>query len=329
MIDENNAKLEKSDNQDFEADSHHSELEHNPELLEKYIKTLEEEIGHNSRVVGVLEIGSYANGEGVPGFSDVDTRVYVESDDMYIFNFAGHKKSEEVFEENGEVKDFLAEYGKKPIENFTWTDFNIPMWDELEKDLDIPIEFGLSDKRFANFELENIENSPTNEHSFLMKRKIIYDPNNFLSNWKKRLEGKKYSKMVNFYSDQYLNGLSQKLYNGLEITHDDLEDIRSRKKIQWVKRAVRHIREAITTKVYSESGEIVHKKEDILKFYKKHLPEEYDFVSRLYYWKTDYEKRQKIIKGCLQNPKKYSQKFEEMTGRLERVISEVKELDLS
>jgi predicted nucleotidyltransferase len=243
-------------------------LERNQEKLENFIRILEEEIGHNARVVGIIQIGSYANNESVPGLSDIDTRVYVESDDVYIWNVAGHKTSEKIYQEN-KLDDFIEDYGEKPIVDLTWSDFNIPMWNELEEEFGVQIEFGLTDKRYADYALKNIKSSPTNEHSFLMKRSIIYDPDNFLSQWKQKLSGEIFSTMAEFYEDQYLNSLSDKLYNSTEITEDDLEEIESRNKIQWIKRAIRHIREAVTTKVYVATGEIVHEKSDILEFYQK------------------------------------------------------------
>lgn len=303
-------------------------LEQNQDRLEKFIRIIEEEIGHNTRVAGVIQIGSYANGESVSGLSDIDTRVYVESDEVYIWNVVGHKTSEEIYQEN-KLDDFIDEYGEKPIEDLTWNNFNLPMWDQLEEEFGVQIEFGLTDKRYADYALQNIKSSPTNEHSFLMKRSIIYDPDNFLSQWKQKLSGEVFPTMVEFYKDQYLSGLSDKLYNSTEITEGDLEEIERRNKIQWIKRAIRHIREAVTTKVYAATGEIVHKKDDILAFYKKHLPERYDFVKKLYLWKTDYETRKEMIKDCLENPKKYSEKFEELTSKLEEVVKEVSNLRLN
>ena len=61
----------------------HSELETNPEKIAEYVRLLEKELGRNFTVDGLLEIGSYAKGEAVPG-SDIDTRVYVSSPDFYL-----------------------------------------------------------------------------------------------------------------------------------------------------------------------------------------------------------------------------------------------------
>jgi hypothetical protein len=61
-----------------------------------------------------------------------------------------------------------------------------------------------------------------------------------------------------------------------------------------------------------------------LNFTKNNLPEKYDFVKKLYRWKTDYDTRKEMIEDCLENPEKYSEKFEELTPRLEEIIQKVK-----
>jgi len=57
-------------------DSQQSELAQNPAKLQQYIHLLEAALGHDAKIVGILEIGSFAKGEAVPT-SDTDTRVYI------------------------------------------------------------------------------------------------------------------------------------------------------------------------------------------------------------------------------------------------------------
>jgi predicted nucleotidyltransferase len=59
-------------------DPQHCYLERKPDKLQTYVQMLEDALGCQARVVGVLEIGSYAKGEAVPS-SDIDTRVLVTS----------------------------------------------------------------------------------------------------------------------------------------------------------------------------------------------------------------------------------------------------------
>jgi len=67
-----------------------SELERNPEKAHKYAELLETEIGHGFKVDGIIQIGSYAKGEAVPG-SDIDTRVYLSSPDFYLWQTSGSR----------------------------------------------------------------------------------------------------------------------------------------------------------------------------------------------------------------------------------------------
>lgn len=310
------------------TDSHHSELEKNKKKLEQYVKAIEQAVGNDTKVVGILEIGSFANGEGTE-LSDIDTRIYLESENAYIWNIDGHKSSEAIYNEHKEkLEKFAQQYGKKPIINFTWTEFNEPTWEKLWDILGIQVEFGLVDKRYAEFELNNLELFPSNEHSFLMQSNIIYDPQNFLANKRQELEGQIFPTMMQFYSKRFLNELPFEIYESIDMSEEDLADIRKINKIQWVKWAVRCIREAATTKSYISSGQIIHKKEDIFDFYKKHLPEKYDFVAMLYNWKINQDSRKQMIQECLQNPQAFSQKFKELMPELEMTVKAVKNIEL-
>ena len=62
-----------------------SGLAQNPAKLQRYIQLLEDALGHEAKIVGILEIGSFAKGEAVPT-SDTDTRVYVTLPAAYLFN---------------------------------------------------------------------------------------------------------------------------------------------------------------------------------------------------------------------------------------------------
>jgi predicted nucleotidyltransferase len=310
------------------VDSNHSELERDKEKLEAYVALLEQALGHGIKVVGILEIGSFANGEGME-FSDIDTRVYVESPDTYIWNVDGHKSSELFYEnKKAELGLFMAEYGKKPIQNFTWEEFNLPIWKKIRETLGIQVEFGLVDKRYVQFELDHLEEAPSNEHSFLMQSSIVYDPQQFLIKRRQLVEGLVISTMAQFYTDRFLNGLPSEIYDYTHISEEDLLDIRERHKIQWVKWAVRAVREAVATKTYIMNGYIVHQKNDVLAFYKKYLPQRYDFVAMLYDWKMNPEKRNTMIQECLENPEAVSHTFKGLMPEIEATVKDVHKLIL-
>lgn len=226
------------------------------------------------------------------------------------------------------MEKFAQQYGKKPIINFTWTEFNEPTWGKLWDTLGIQVEFGLVDKRYAEFELNNLELFPANEHSFLMQSNIIYDPQEFLTNKQKELEGQIFPTMTQFYSKRFLNELPFEIYESIDMSEEDLADIQKINKIQWVKWAVRCVREAATTKSYISTGQTIHRKEDVFDFYKKHLPEKYDFVIMLYDWKVNPVTRKRMIQECLQDPQAFSQKFKKLMPELEATIKAVKNIEV-
>lgn len=310
------------------VDPNHSELERNKEKLEAYITLLEQALGHDIKIVGILEIGSFANGEGMP-LSDIDTRVYVESPHTYVWNVDGHKSSESFYENRKkELHAFMSKCGEKPIQNFTWTECNEPMWKKIKETLGIPIEFGLVDRRYAEFELDQLGTTPSNEHSFLMQSNIVYDPQQFLIRKQKQLDGTVIPSMTQFYTDRFLKGLPSEIYRHADIAEKDLPDIEERQKIQWIKWAVRAVREAVATKSYLSTGHIIHKKEDVLNFYHTHLPERYDFVVSLYEWKTNPTIRHQMIQKCLKDPHALSQTFKDVMPELEATVQDVQKLKL-
>lgn len=308
------------------VDSHHSELERNKEKLDQYIALLEKTLGNGIRVVGILEIGSFANGEGM-ALSDIDTRVYVEAPDAYVWNIAGHASSEALMNDE-KIAAFIATHDRKDMRHFSWTECNEPMWKKIKEELGISIEFGLVDKRYAAYELDHLEASPSNEHSFLMQSNIVYDPDQFLTKQKARLEGKTIPSMAEFYKKRFLDGLPAEIYRYVDVTEKDLPDIQERQKIQWIKWAVRAVREAVATKTYITTGKIIHEKEDVLVFYHTHVPEHYDLVAMLYTWKTDPQMRSEILAACIADPKAMSERFRSLMPKLEKAVEAVKNISI-
>lgn len=127
------------------VDPSHSPLERDPSLLTRFIEILENSVGHGVEIIGILEIGSFANGEGME-LSDVDTRVYVRVPDAYVLNVAGHLASEKLYERHGALIQHVSKkFGSKPLLSFSFVDFNEPLWDEVQVELGLRVEFGLSD----------------------------------------------------------------------------------------------------------------------------------------------------------------------------------------
>ena len=138
-----------------------SPLAESKDIVNSYVNALEEKLGNKSRVVGIVEFGSYAKEEAVPS-SDIDTRVYVTNPDHYawqpvIGRFS--QRQESVLEQH--FLDFKKECGVLPKKEYDWWAFNNPLAEIINGALGINIELGLSDYRYAVFELQRLDSLTT------------------------------------------------------------------------------------------------------------------------------------------------------------------------
>jgi hypothetical protein len=307
-------------------DPSHSELEFNLELTEKYAQLLAETIGHNAKIEGIIEIGSYAKGEAVPG-SDIDTRVYVSSPDFYLWQTSGSRHSDlKQKEAEKKFSGFLQTTIERPRLMLDWSGFNDPIAKKLCEQLGINIEFGLADSRFADYELQHLDTLPSAEHQLLLESNIVFDPNGFLAGKKSAIEGKIYPPLVKFYQERYLNNLPFEIYTHLQPQEMDKWKLEKSRQIQWVKWAVRSIRDAVGAKSYLQNGKLLYKKEDVLNYCSASLPaEDMTLIEELYQWKTDPATREQMVGDFLKNPDKYFSLFNAQTIKLEVIIKRIRD----
>lgn len=309
-------------------DPNHSWLETNSEKIKLYINLLEEEIGHSFRVDGILEIGSYAKEEAVP-VSDIDTRIYVSSPDFYLWQTSGSRFNDSRQKEDEEkFFEFLkSNKDEKPRLKLDWFDFNEPAAKRICEKLSLNIEFGLADSRVAAHELNNLETMVSVEHQLILESNIIYDQKDCIGKIKAQIEGKIYPPMVDFYKKRYLDQLPFEIYTHLTPHKMDKFKLAKSQQIQWIKWAVRAIRDAVGAKEYSENGRFIYKKKDVLNFCSSRLKrEDVDLIEELYKWKTDPEIRREIVEGFLKNPNKYFSLFKKYTEKMEEMIQRIKKL---
>ena len=308
-------------------DPNHSELELNQELPEKYARLLEKAIGHGFKVDGIIEIGSYAKGEAVPG-SDIDTRVYVSSPDFYIWQTSGSRLSvARQKEAEQKFSDFLQTSAEKPRLTLDWFDFNDPTAKKLCEELGINIEFGLADSRFAEYELQHLNTQSSAEHQLLLESNLVFDPSGFLAERKSEIDGSVYPPLVKLYQERYLDSLPFEIYTHLQPHEMDKWKLEKSRQIQWLKWAVRSVRDAVGAKSYMQNRKLIYRKEDVLTFCSASLPpEDIAIVKRLYSWKTDPTEREWMIDDFLKNPDKYFALFREYTTKLEDIVKRIKNL---
>ncbi|GEM_PF-1685222 len=306
-----------------EFHSDQSELERNSEKVRQYVQLLEKALGHGFRVVGILEIGSFAKDEAVPS-SDIDTRIYVSSETGYARQTDGSRYKDRKIDVHGErYKQFTAEHDKKPWIDYNWYEFNEPVSQECTNALQCNVEFGLVDVRYAKYELERLESEPVREHALVLQSNVIYDPDGFLQNKRRELEGKIIPAMVQYYEKQFLSGIPFDVMEHVKPHASDRYKAEKNGQIQWVNRAVKYLRNLVAVSTYRVSGEFTYKKTDVLGFYKKYLPEEFDFVQLLYNWKCDPVIRKDMVEDFLHNPDPFFEEFQRLTTDLNRVGKKV------
>ena len=227
-------------------DPGHCELERRPDKLRSYVQMLEDALGNQAKVAGVLEIGSYAKGEAVPS-SDIDTRVFVTSPTGYLFNvFGGLDLSH--------YEAFVEACGALPRRDYLWSDFNDPVCVEISARLSCNVEFGFVDCRYAEFELARLDRFFSIEHALLFQSNVLYDPLGVLEERRNELGGKIFEPLVRGYRERYLDQLYHRVYDGLGPNPWDEYKLEKSGQIIWVQRAVRCLRNAVAARVYATTG---------------------------------------------------------------------------
>ncbi|MFN8492114.1 MAG: hypothetical protein U0350_31230 [Caldilineaceae bacterium] len=285
--------------------------------MTRYIQLLEDALGHGAKIVGILEIGSFAKGEAVPT-SDTDTRVYVTLPAAYLFNELQTAPDAQLA-----YGAFTAQYRHLPRQDYNWPDFNIPEIKRISAQLGCNIHFGLADQRYVAFELAHLDQFASLEHSFLFQSNILYDPQHFLTTVRTQLHGKVYPTLVQLYTTQHLARLTPRIYEFLEPHPVDEENLAWSGQIEWVNMAVRCVRNAVAAKSYNITGVMLYKKPDILRFYQDHLPDEYALVEQLYTWKTDAQVRAELAQSFALNPTPHFATFRSLMPQLAALVTKV------
>ena len=292
---------------EFTFSPEQSELATNPTQLQRYVEALEAAFGPSTRVVGILEIGSFAKGEAVLS-SDIDTRIYVTSPAAYLVNLA-----------------FTNDQGPPlPRREYAWWTFNETVIADISAALPANLEFGFVDQRYAAYELTRLADHPSFEHSILLQSNVLYDPTGFLQTARTQVQGRIFDPLVQQYSAQFLDNLSPRLYANLSPDSFDAFKLAKSGQIQWVQQAVRALRNAVAAKSYVATGTFLYKKADVLAFYARHLPAEAPFVQELYQWKTDAAVRAAMVEEFSHSPERLYARFRDAMPQVEAIVTKVK-----
>ncbi|MHB8830766.1 MAG: hypothetical protein ACYC44_01475 [Patescibacteria group bacterium] len=312
----------------YQFDPGHSELSQDQDKLKSLVEQLESRLGHQAKIVGILEIGSFTKNEAVPS-SDSDLRIYVESPEIYFWQgWGANPKAKTKPEKENYFSAFEQVNPGLPRVTYDWDAFNNPVSNELSGALNINFEFGITDSRFVEYQLDNLMTLPNGEYELLFQGRILYDPQKILLKWHQKHYGECYKSLCDFYQTRYLDRLLPEVAIHTEPDHYDKHKIEKSGQILWVKWAVRAVRDAIASKTYQKNGKFVFKKEEILDFCKKYLPQHEDFINQLYAWKTDPIVRTKMVADFIANPTPFFEEFASLTPKLEAVVADINKLEL-
>ena len=296
----------------------HSKLERNPTKLKQFVELLEVTFGYQARVVGILEMGSFAKGEAVPS-SDIDTRVYVTSPQVHLVNLGvTPDKAPPLYD------DFCCVHPPLPRQDYTWPAFNEPTIARISAALSTNIEFAFVDHRYVAYELTRLADHPSFEHSILLQSNVLYDPDGFLTEARRQIQGRIFAPLVDRYTSQFLDKLSPRLYACLTPDSFDAFKLAKTGQIQWVQQAVRAVRNAVAAKSYCTTGTFLYKKSDVLAFVAQHLPAELAFVQELYRWKSDATVRAAMVTEFGNDPTAFYTEFHARMPQLEALIGKIK-----
>ena len=93
-----------------------------------------------------------------------------------------------------------------------------------------------------------------------------------------------------------------------------------------MKWAVRGLRDAAATKTWIESGTFIYRKDDVLDWYARNLPEQSKFVQKIYRLKTDPTERERLAQRFLTNPSDCFAYFKSLMSELEHTVKMVNEV---
>lgn len=303
-----------------------SKFQKNQKKVKKYVKILEQTLGNGFKIVGILEIGSFAKDEAVPS-SDCDTRVFVKSPRFYAWQMDGGRNFDKIMKQlEKQSKEMQKKLGVLPRKKFYWFYFNEPVSKKIKTKININVEFGITDFRFSKFCLENSDKLPTNEMALLFQNNIIYDPSGVLKKLRKTYKGRRPAALIKFYKKRYLESLPEEIYSHLKPHPYDAFKLRKGGQLQWIKWAVGSLRNAAASKTWIETGEFIYKKSDILKFYKKLIPQNFNFVKEIYKWKCDKNIHKKLVEQFIKNPNPLFLAFSKKTKLIEQIIRKINEL---
>ena len=301
----------------------------NPHLVTELVGLLEQALGRSIKIIGILEIGSFAKHEAVPT-SDSDLRIYCESPTGYVWQTNGSRFQERTRAElDQRFERFLQGRSITKRHLLNWMDVNKPLSEALSEKLGVNIEFGFADRHFCDFQMQEVETVFCTEYQFLLGTEVLYDTNGWLSYFQTTARTLITPPVRNFYQKRFLDSPPFELETHFAPHEMDAYKIRKCMQLQWVKWAVFAIRAAIGTKFYLRQKCYVYKMPDVFKLVDQHLPEYSTFVREIYSMKVHEPTRIALVERFLSDQEAVLSIFREKTEQIKMFVQAVNALDLS
>lgn len=291
-------------------DPSQSKFERNGAQISTFVRILEGSFSTSVSVVGIVEIGSFAKGEAIPA-SDSDTRVYIRCPEATFVNLISDPDGPP-----GLTEYLASDSGPEPI-FLQWSTFNAPVRNRLREEIEGNISFGVLDVSLADFLFNHLEQFPTQDHSMLFQSNIVYDPHQWISRWRKQLEGQVFLSQVRLYIEQVL----ARARNGLPWYVANPGNPRGPQ--QWLLQAVRCIREAVSAQSYAQTGHFTFKKDTVLERLQQLSPSDVSLVNTLYEWKCDQLIRQEISRAFADGEDIWQDRFGVLTPKIQALVEQI------
>jgi hypothetical protein len=281
-------------------------------LVQESLGEVQESLDEGTRVVAVLEIGSFAKDEAVPS-SDIDTRFYVRGRGLRHINLLHEREPPAPF-----WAYMSACAGARPA-IWRWEEFNAPISRRASAVVGQNVTLAVADVGYATFLLDRLAGYPSAEHALLFQSNVLYDPEGFLECKRSALDGVVIPELVHYYGERVRWRLGR--LPGYCRPHPaDASKLGESGQVLWVAHAVRCLRDAVARQTFAQTGRFTYRKGDVLDFVTRNYPEHSGLVQRLYLWKTDPDARAVMVAAFRADPSPLYREFEELTPALERAV---------
>ena len=275
--------------------------------LEAVLAALESELP-GAKVIGAVEIGSYAKGEAIEE-SDSDLRAYIRCTDT-VYVLAMNEGDQPVG-----LTEFLDTQSRVNTEGVYIGSLIRDINSRQDGVVDNEVHIGFADAEFADFMFSDLGRFPTQDHAMLLQSIVLHDPEGWIQAQRARLARMQPpAGLVNMYLAQ----VRRRAFETLPWYAEGSSNFRSAD--QWLLEAVRSIREAVALRSFVTEGAFVFHMNDVLAWVEQCDSVDRDLVSKLYRWKCDSATRAAVRANYAEGKSDWVDIFAQLTPEVQDVV---------